>query len=197
MESIYTSYGVINESDLLQTGAILPGGETEMKKILVFAICANVALISLSGIGSANIEISCTLTPTAAISFTVENLTGQTTYDFGSAALNSTVTTTGGMFYANNTGDSPINIDIQVNNSNNWTYNTYANLGKDIFSANYSDDAFATPPTNILVAGSDLNDSQAPNDPYQFDMMIWLPTSTDVPLVQQTFKMWFTAEAAS
>lgn len=144
------------------------------------------------------LENTCTVTPTSTISFTVKDETGagDTTHDFGNILFGSYVNTSATEFRATNTGDSPINIDIQVNDSNNWTYNTYANLAADVYSANWSDDAFATS-TNIQVAGSDLKDTLNPTVNFDFDILLWAPTSTTKPLVQQTFKIYYTAEDAS
>lgn len=163
----------------------------------LLALCLTI-IGATAMIGTADETITLTITPTSTVSFTAKDTqgTGDATYDFGSTALASSTASSDNEFAVNNTGTGPINVDISAGNTGDWTYNTYASIGTDIYSANFSDDAFSTS-TNIAVAGSDLTNSLNPSSGYGFDIKIWTPTATENVLAEQTITLTFTAEASS
>jgi len=113
--------------------------------------------------------------------------------NFGSVNIGEYAQTSNYFFQLTNTG-MMCDVTISIGNTQNWTFVNLTDLGKDVFSVNWSDDNWASE-NNVHVGGSYLTEGIDYTESYDFDIKVYLATSVSHNSAGESFTITFTATA--
>jgi hypothetical protein len=113
------------------------------------------------------------------------------TYAFGTIGIPSIEKTTGKYFTLTNSGN-PVDIEIEIGNSENWTFVNYSARGHDTFSMNYSTGDWITE-YNIPTTGGLMATDLAEDAIVEFDLKVLTPTSITSLTHKENWIVTFTA----
>jgi hypothetical protein len=111
--------------------------------------------------------------------------------DFGNINVGEYARTTEYYFNLSNNG-TMCDIAITINNTQNWTFVNFTDLGLDMFSVNWSDDNW-TSENNTKVGGSYLTTNLDMDDWYLFDIKVIMPKWISYMSNGEEFIITFTA----
>jgi len=129
-------------------------------------------------------------TEAGTISFSLNTSTAA----FGTVSLGTSAITSGNKFNLTNDGDVAIDVTIQVNDSTDWTYVTYANHDDvDEFTMNFTTDAWSSE-TNIAPTGTEISNNLAVDASVDFGLRLYMPSSSTVGS-EQSWKVYISCVA--